>query len=458
MKNAPALIRFSTVVWLVSLGAACGGGGSSGTPGGGGSTGAAGSAGTNGGAGATATAGVTGSAGTMATAGATGAAGATATAGTTGSAGASGGAGAGGATSTAGTTGTAGATASAGTTGGAGTPGLTDPGTAGDGDFTLPSGHPLDPLNTEMGSPKGTIFTFVMKSTDSKIYPGVRGAYMRNVWVYVPKQYVPGTPAPLITVQDGGFLVWLGTKEPHTPDSGTATTLPGTTNLPRVLDNLIAMGKLPKIVALFVDNGGGDAEGSERGLEYDTVSGKYAEFVDQEVLPRAVAEAKSQLQLELAFTKDPQGRATLGGSSGGAAAFSMAWWHPDLFGRVIAYSGTFVRQASPENPLYPHGCWSYHDYDPYDATAPNGLIVKEATTKPIRVWLEAAQNDSGAGSGPGSYRDFRLANQRMAASLKLKGYHYHFDLAMGAGHFDGGVIGQTMPAALLWLWRGYPVD
>ena len=58
---------------------------------------------------------------------------------------------------------------------------------------------------------------------------------------------------------------------------------------------------------------------------------------------------------------------------------------------------TFVRQASPEDPKYPHGCWSYHDYDPFDMTAPNGLIVKEPTTKSIRVWLEVAQNDSGAG-------------------------------------------------------------
>jgi enterochelin esterase-like enzyme len=234
--------------------------------------------------------------------------------------------------------------------------------------------------------------------------------------------------------------------------------LPGTANTPRILDNLISMKKLPKIVALFVDNGGGDAEGSERGLEYDTVSGRFAEFVDQEVLPRAVTEVKTQLALDLLFTKDPQGRATMGGSSGGAASFSMAWWHPDLFGRVITFSGTFVRQASPEDPKYPHGCWSYHDYDPFDMGAPNGLIMREATAKPIRYWLQVSQNDSGAGSGPGSYRDFRLANQRMAASLKLKSYHYHFDLAMGAGHFDGGVISQTLPGALLWLWRGYPIN
>jgi enterochelin esterase-like enzyme len=148
----------------------------------------------------------------------------------------------------------------------------------------------------------------------------------------------------------------------------------------------------------------------------------------------------------------------MGGSSGAAGSFSSVWFHPDLFARVISFSGTYVRQASPEDPLYPHGAWSYHDYDPFDAAMPNGLIMREAKAKPLRVWLEVAQNDLGNGSGPGSYRDFRLANDRMAASFKARGYHYHYDYAMGAGHFDGNVIAQTLPSALLWLWRGYPVN
>jgi enterochelin esterase family protein len=400
--------------------------------------GAAGQGGTGGGP--PSTAGVAGTAGT-------GAAGTSAagTAGVTGAVGSTGAAGAAG-------------TSGAGSPGTAGTPGLTDPGTDGDGDFTVPSGFKPDAANNAAGAPQGKIITFQMKSSDSTIYPGRKGAYTRNVWAYVPMQYVPGTPAPFIVVQDGGWDVWFGTMAPHTPSAGTGALLPGTANMPRILDNLIAAGKLPKMVALFVDNGGGDAEGSERGLEYDTVSGRFAEFIDEEVLPRVVTEVKTQLALDLAFTKDPQGRATMGGSSGGAASFSMAWFHPDLFARAVTLSGTFVRQASPEDPMYPHGCWAYHDYDPYDATAPNGVIMKEATMKPIRVWHEVGQNDMGAGSGAGSYRDFRLANQRMAASFKAKGYHYHFDLAMGAGHVDGGYLAQALPNALLWLWRGYPMN
>jgi enterochelin esterase family protein len=347
--------------------------------------------------------------------------------------------------------------------------GITDPGSAGDGDFTIGPSYTADPLVSPQGAPMGSHISFIMQGSESQIYPGINGNYMRHVGVYVPKQYVPGTPAPFIVTQDA-----LGEDL-----------------IPTVLDNLINAKQLPNIVALFVDNGGGDAQGSERGLEYDTVSGLFAEFVQTEVLPRVITEVKTQLQIDLQFTSDPQGRATLGGSSGGAASFSMAWWHPDLFNRVLTYSGTYVNQVTAASP-FPHGCWVYHDVDPYSDAGPNGLIVQDcqnasgniassnpgpcdtplsqttcqaatgctwntSVNKPLRVWLESAQNDLGAGGAPSSYRNFDLANQRMAASLQARGYHYVYNHALNAGHEDPKVISQTLPSALLWLWRGYPI-
>lgn len=339
--------------------------------------------------------------------------------------------------------------------GSAGSVAVVDPGSEGDGDRVLSPPYTPDPRNTYLGAPVGEQYHFEMLSAESTIYPGDRGDYTRDVWVYVPAQYVPGSAAPFIVVQDGGWAVWFGSDIPHEPDL-QADNLPGTGNLPRMLDNMIDDGLLPPMVAIFTHNGGGDGGDSQRGLEYDTVSGVYAEYVDSEVLPRVKSEAMTQLGLDLQLTSDPQGRMTLGGSSGGAGSFSMAWWRPDLFSKVLSFSGTFVRQASPEDPEFPHGCWSYHDFDPYDEQAPNGVIV-ESEVKPVRVWLEVGENDLGSGSGPESYRDFRLANQRMAAALALKGYHYHFDFAEAAGHVDGNVFAQTLPEALLWLWRGYPI-
>jgi iron(III)-enterobactin esterase len=78
------------------------------------------------------------------------------------------------------------------------------------------------------------------------------------------------------------------------------------------------------MIAISIGNGSGDAQGSERGLEYDTMSGLYAEFVEKEVLPLV------EKQYNVKLTKDPEGRATMGGSSGGSCALIMAWYHPEL--------------------------------------------------------------------------------------------------------------------------------
>jgi enterochelin esterase-like enzyme len=372
--------------------------------------------------------------------------------------------------------GASGAAGAAGTTGAAGSTSGTGGATvdsSGDGDFTIGPTYAPDPLNDAAGAPKGHLIHFQMLSSQSKIYPGVNGAFTRDLWTYVPQQYVPGTPAPFMVIQDGSDGTWFGNNpcssqhpcNPAPPNGGVfptslpanAPNMPGMANVPNILDNLINAKMVPAIVVVFVEDGGGDAQGSERGHEYDTVSGLYAEFIQTEVMPRAISEVQTQLNIALTLTSDPEGHGTIGGSSGGAAAFSMAWWHPDYFRKVITYSGTFIDQASPENPLYPHGCACYHDVDPANpAMPPNGLIMQATTNEPIRMWLESAQNDNQVGGG--LYHDFRLASQRMAASFKAKGYHYHYDYAQNAGHDDGKVIAQTLAQAILWVWRGYPIN
>jgi enterochelin esterase-like enzyme len=193
------------------------------------------------------------------------------------------------------------------------------------------------------------------------------------------------------------------------------------------------------MVAISIGNGGGDAQGNERGLEYDTMSGHYAEFVEQEVLPRV--EEKCQLVL----TKDPDGRATMGGSSGGSCALIMAWYHPELYHRVLTYSGTYVNQQWPYHPPAPHGAWEFHEH-----------LIPENPAKPIRIWLEIGDHDL---YNPNILRDnmhdWVLANEQMAKVLADKGYHYQFVFARNAGHVDHAVKQQTLPEALEWLWRGY---
>jgi enterochelin esterase-like enzyme len=293
----------------------------------------------------------------------------------------------------------------------------TDVSTEGDGDYKIgPTYTDAPELAVREGVPAGTLTEFTMTSEESKIYPGLKGPYKRKCWVYVPANHTAGTPLPFIVVQDGGGY---------------------TKNLTRALDNLIADKRVPSMAAVFVNSGGGDGKGSERGLEYDTVSDQYAMFIESEVLPRAVKES------HVTFTKDPEGRATMGGSSGAAAAFTMAWFRPDLYRRVLSYSGTFVNQQSPANPKSQHGAWEYHEH-----------LIPSSEAKPIRIWMEVGDKDNGFNRDEASLHNWVMANNRMAEALKTKGYHYRYEFAQGAGHVDGKVVRQTLPEALVWLWRG----
>ncbi len=310
-----------------------------------------------------------------------------------------------------------------------------------DGNFIIGPTYAAPPETSAQGDiPKGTVHEFTMNSADSKIYPGIArdaGAlgkpdpadpaklivttshpapYTRKVAVYVPKQYVAGSVAPFIVGADG-------------PDGLLFSTL----------DVLIAQHKVPVMIAISIGNGSGDAQGSERGLEYDTMSGVYAEFVEREVLPLAQAQAHVKL------TKDPEGRATMGGSSGGSCALIMAWYHPELYHRVLTYSGTFVNQQWPSNPQTPHGAWEFHEH-----------LIPGSRVKPIRIWMEVGDRDL---FNPNVMRDnmhdWVLANELMAKVLAAKGYHYQFLFARNAGHVDRAVKQQTLPEALEYVWQGY---
>lgn len=295
---------------------------------------------------------------------------------------------------------------------------------ADEGDYVIAPPYANAPeLTPRDDVPKGKVYQFTMNSTDSKIYPGIAKnapgqvvPYTRRVTVYVPSQYVPGKPAPFFVSQDSM----------------------GNGILPTILDNMIADHRLPPLVAIMINSGGGDAQGSERGLEYDTVSGKYAEFIESEVLPRAAQEA------QVTFTKDPDGRMTMGGSSGGACAFTMAWFHPELYHRVLSYSGTFVNQQSPLNPESPHGAWEYHEH-----------FIPQSPRKPLRIWMHVGEMDNRYKDDEATLHNWVMANNRMAAALKDKGYHYQYVFARESGHVDGRVVRQTLPQALEWVWKGY---
>jgi enterochelin esterase-like enzyme len=304
-----------------------------------------------------------------------------------------------------------------------------------DGNFIIgPTHNPAPEMSPKQGAPQGQVFEFTMESKDSKIYPGIAregntrpdpedpgklivnsgpAPYTRKVAVYVPKQYVPGAEAPFIVGADG-------------PDRSLFTAL----------DSLIAEKRVPVMIAISIGNGSGDAQGSERGLEYDTMSGLYADFVETEVLPLV------EKQYNVKLTKDPDGRATMGCSSGGAAAMAMAWYRTNLYHRVLSYSGTFVYQQWPYNPETPHGAWNFHE-----------TLIPNSPKKPLRIWMQVSDRDLLIPRD--NYHDWVLANENMARVLAAKGYHYQFVFAKNAGHCDRAVKAQTLPLALEYVWQGY---
>ena len=307
------------------------------------------------------------------------------------------------------------------------------------GNFVVGPDYPAPFIEDEVA---GKVQQFTMESGDSRFYPGVGRdvfgtvdpdnpktlivnthplAFQRTITVYIPKQYKAGSQAPFIVIHDG-------------PKPGDTDT-----TLPRILDKLIAQRRVPAMIAIMIQNGGGDAQGSERGLEYDTLSGKFAEYIEAEVLP-AVEKTYS-----VKLTRKPDGRAVMGCSSGAAAAFTMAWFHPEWYHRVISYSGTFVNQQWPFNPETPGGAWEYHH-----------TLIPQSAPKPIRIWMQVGDRDL---FNPNVMRDdmhdWVEANNRMASVLKAKGYHYQYVFSLNSTHCDRAVRYQTLPEALEFVWKGY---
>lgn len=316
------------------------------------------------------------------------------------------------------------------------------PGSEGNGKFIVGPEYKIDPDLTDKGNPKGKSFEFSMPLAESKIFRGddptleparkeIRKE--RKIFVYVPAAYKDGTKAPLLIIHDG----------------------PGQLNQVRnALDNLTISKdenrKLPAFIAIAVQNGGSDAKNSQRGLEYDTMSDRLARFINDEVLPAVLNNAEIKAAYpKIAFTDNPWGRAVHGCSSGGAAALSMAWFRPDLFRRVSAYSGTFVDQQdddAPEEAKYPLGAWEYHS---------SMKLIEKEPKKPLRIFTHVSENDLRAKDPEETYHNWVMAGDRTAAALKVKGYDQRYVFSLDSKHCERKVFEHTLADTLVWLWRGY---
>lgn len=180
------------------------------------------------------------------------------------------------------------------------------------------------------------------------------------------------------------------------------------------------------------------------------LSDRLARFINDEVLPAVLRHAEIRAAYpNLVFTQNPWGKAAMGCSSGGAAALTMGWFRPDLFRRLITYSGTFVDHQdddAPEEADYPRGAWEYHS---------SMKLIENSENKPLRIFTHVSENDLRASDPEETYHNWVMANERTAAALKAKGYEYRYVFSLATRHCDDKVFEHTLADTLVWMWRGY---
>ncbi len=239
----------------------------------------------------------------------------------------------------------------------------------------LPAAPPAPYIAPRPGVPRGTV-TLVPFASE------VLGE-TRRVWVYTPPEYPQRAvfePCRLLVLFDGA--AWQN-------------ALP----VPVILDNLLAERRTGPLIALLVDSPGdkrlGDLLCSER----------FARFVAAELVPWA--------RRHYRISADPA-RAIVGGqSAGGLAAAYTALRHPDVFGNVLAQSGSFW--------------WRPTDDDEHE------WLTRQfagGPRLPLRFYQEVGllETHSTPGAGPTQL----LANRHLRNVLRAKGYLVTY------GEFNGG--------------------
>ncbi|MEZ4772650.1 MAG: alpha/beta hydrolase-fold protein [Bacteroidia bacterium] len=294
------------------------------------------------------------------------------------------------------------------------------------GQMEIRTGLELTPDHfPQEGVPKGELkgpFDF-----RSKIIEGT----VRQYWLFIPAQYEASKPASVLVFQDGY----------------RATNPEGSIRAPQVMENLIAKGEMPVTIGIFISPGNlsdeyptdlGSRNPNNRAAEYDAMNDRYARFIVEEMLP----EVAKQYNL----TSDPEQRAIGGTSSGAIAAFTVAWYYPDVFHKVYSGIGSYVSIGfrPDETPIKLGG----QDYP--------ALIRREAI-RPMRIFVQDGVNDLS-----NKWGNWFLANQQMISAMKyanddadknnVPGPRYQFTSVWTDGEHSDKHPGALLPEGLKWLW------
>ena len=226
----------------------------------------------------------------------------------------------------------------------------------------------------------------------------------RRVWVYAPPGYLRGRePYRLLLIFDGWWSISIN-------------------RTPTVLDNLIAEGAIPPVLAVFVDHP--DFASRQEELPCNP---RFDEFLINELLPWVHALYD--------VTTDATRRAVVGFSYGGLAAGFVAFRHPDLFGNVLSQSGSFYWKPDSDTE---------HEW--------LARQVAASPTLPIRWYLEVGLYEGLLDEEPAEERagpGILVANRHLRTILRMRGYRVHYSEFSGAHDF--GYWRWTFPITLKTL-------
>src|ERR1043166_4720850 len=254
------------------------------------------------------------------------------------------------------------------------------------------------------------------KIIPSDVFPGTQHTYD----VYIPAQYDPSQPTALMIFNDGPAM----------------KAEPGDVQAQHVLDNLIFRREIPVMLGVFISPGRrpdqpeptprdwGDRS-SNRPDEYNPPTDKYPRVIVEELMPA--------LKKDYNISPDPELHGIMGASSGGCAAFAVAWFRPNEFRKVITFVGSFTSIRGEY--IYPE-------------------LVAESEKKPIRIFMQDGRNDNRRPGNPNG--DWFFQNVRLMNALTKKGYEVNY--AWGIGNHGQKQGGAIFPEMMRWLWRDQPVS
>ncbi|TMC43786.1 MAG: DUF3327 domain-containing protein, partial [Chloroflexi bacterium] len=202
----------------------------------------------------------------------------------------------------------------------------------------------------------------------------------RRAWVYTPPGYEPSAePYGLLLLFDGSAYLEL---------------IP----TPTILDNLLAEGLLPPMVAVMLDS---PPESRNHEL---TCHRLFVDFLVQELVP--------WLRRHYYITADPMKTIVGGSSAGGLAAAYTGLHAPEIFGNVLSQSGSF-----------------WWNWDAEEKIAQQWLTRQFAVSprQPLRFYIDVGRLERIPGY------DLLMVNRHLYDVLLAKGYPVHY-AELGGGH------------------------